>query len=107
MILFGDHFYRNGGSREAHCLTFHTILMMRPGQVDSYVSCMTAVDREDWPLTRALGRAQTGFTRLGWALFAAPRVDLGTGRYIDRVGSGRPTRSCESTDYVHPTEPGL
>ena len=47
---------------------------------------------------RALGRAQTGLTRLGWALFVAPSVDLGTGRYIDRVGSGRPTRPCESTD---------
>lgn len=83
---------------ESHCFTFHTILMMRPGQVDSYVSCVTVVDREGWPLDRALGRAQTGLTRLCWALFVAPNLDLVTGRYIARVGSGRPTRPCESTD---------
>lgn len=81
--------------------------MMRPGQLDSYVSCVTAVGREGWPVARALGRVQTGLTRWGWALFVAPIVGLGTGKYIDRVGSGRPIRPCESTDYVHPTEPGL
>lgn len=107
MILLGDHFYRNGESREVHCLTFHIILMMRPGQLDSYVSCVTGVDGESWPVARGLGRAQTRLTRLSWALFVAPSVGLGTGKYIDRVGSGRPMRPCESTGYVHPTEPGL
>lgn len=69
---------------------------------------MTSVDGEGIvDVARALRRAQTRLTRLGWALFVAPSVGLGTGKYIDRVGSGRPMRPCKSTGYVHPTEPGL
>lgn len=73
---FWRNFYRNGGLREIHCLTFHTIFMMRPGQADFL--CWLCV----WCGQRRLGWCQEvcqGTDRVhqaGLVFFVTPSVGL-------------------------------